>query len=272
MKTGRKCKCGCGQVATAGGYKYGHRIANKRRKRCACGCGLLTEPGNSYIHGHHRRGLHHTPSSKDAISKAQKILQKNGGNRLGQTNSTTHRRRISEGSINGTKEIREKISTTMLGKNKGKIAWNKGLKGAQKMTSASKKKMSNTHKQRWAALTQKEQTSIIRKRFTVALPTKLEKKVLQYLKKFGFKYVGDLRKWITYNDHKYNPDFVNEKEKTIVELFGRHWHNKPAIQERDKRRLVAYRKNGYKTIVIWDDLFKLQPEKQIARVKAVIGV
>lgn len=64
---------------------------NVKRKTCKCGCGEFAKLGNRFIYGHQCRGKKHSP----------KTLKKMSGRVV-------------------TKEMKEKISKGMMGKNKGK--------------------------------------------------------------------------------------------------------------------------------------------------------
>jgi very-short-patch-repair endonuclease len=52
------------------------------------------------------------------------------------------------------------------------------------------------------------------------------------------------------------PDFIDVKNKKIIEMFGDYWHNRPEIKLRDKRRLIEYKKFGYKTLIVWQEELK----------------
>ena len=39
-------------------------------------------------------------------------------------------------------------------------------------------------------------------------------------------------------------------------MYGNFWHNRPDAIKRDKRRLIAYKKYGYKTLIIWEHELK----------------
>jgi len=92
-------------------------------------------------------------------------------------------------------------------------------------------------------------------------PTKPELFLIDLFNKNSlfFKYVGDGKFWIDY----FNPDFINFKDKQIIEFFGDYWHNKPEAIKRDKLRLQAYNKNGFKTIIIWGSDLKSKEDKEI---------
>jgi len=72
--------------------------------------------------------------------------------------------------------------------------------------------------------------------------------------------------WIFVGDGKviiegFCPDFINNNgKKLIIELFGNYWHTLSGSEETDKRRLVAYTKMGYKTLIIWEKELK-EPNK-----------
>jgi len=82
--------------------------------------------------------------------------------------------------------------------------------------------------------------------FTVR-PNKPETVLLNLLPK-NFEYVGD---WSFVID-RFNPDFIDKKNKLIVELYGDYWHKRPDYIERDKRRLKTYKKLGYRTLIVWE--------------------
>ena len=50
------------------------------------------------------------------------------------------------------------------------------------------------------------------------------------------------------------PDFVNEENKEIVELFGRFWHldSNTTEEEAEKERIDFFEKYDYKTAIVWD--------------------
>lgn len=82
------------------------------------------------------------------------------------------------------------------------------------------------------------------------LPTKPEIKLNNIIinNMFSFKYVGDGQLLIK----GFNPDFINEERKLIIEMYGDYWHNKPLVKKKDKKRLNILKKCGYKTLVIWE--------------------
>ena len=67
-----------------------------------------------------------------------------------------------------------------------------------------------------------------------------------------FKYVGDGKLIL----NGLNPDFVDTKNKIIIEHYGTYWHKRPEIVKRDKKRIKTYTSYGYKTLVIWEHELK----------------
>jgi len=92
-------------------------------------------------------------------------------------------------------------------------------------------------------------------------PEKVLHKLLKDLFDNKYRYVGSGKFWIT----KFNPDFVNVKNKKIIEHFGDYWHNIPKEKERDILRLNAYTKAGYRTLIIWEHELK-QPKQVIDKI------
>lgn len=77
---------------------------------------------------------------------------------------------------------------------------------------------------------------------------KVEKKLENILNKLYpdiYKFTGDGYTFIG----GFVPDFIDFKNKKIIELFGDYWHRN--TQERDKLRLETYKKYDYNTLVIW---------------------
>lgn len=83
-------------------------------------------------------------------------------------------------------------------------------------------------------------------------PNKPEKILIKLLNKTNFRYVGNGKIMI----NRFNPDFIDKKQKLIIELFGDYWHNLPGYKERDMRKLKIYKKYGYKTLIIWEHELK----------------
>jgi len=91
-------------------------------------------------------------------------------------------------------------------------------------------------------------------------PEKLLNKLLQKLFSKEYKYVGDGKILFC----GFNPDFINiNGQKKIIEMYGDYWHKKPEVKERDRRRQIAYKQYGYKTLIVW--------EKELQNKEILIG-
>lgn len=80
-------------------------------------------------------------------------------------------------------------------------------------------------------------------------PNKSEKIIINIIKEnnFPFKYVGDFSYWI----ENFNPDFISTNgDKKIIEFNGTHWHDMEEHRERDRRKLIIYKKNNYELLII----------------------
>lgn len=122
-----------------------------------------------------------------------------------------------------------------------------------------RKKISRTLKDRW-------KDDVIRKTYFSKLsiyPKQINnserklRKFLNYLFPRTYKFVGNGKFIINH----YNPDFVDVKNKRIIELYGDYWHDRLECKKKDKYRLKLIRKEGYQVLVIWEhellDLNKL---------------
>jgi G:T-mismatch repair DNA endonuclease (very short patch repair protein) len=85
----------------------------------------------------------------------------------------------------------------------------------------------------------------------IKTPNKPEKKLLKLLPK-SFKYVGNGKVIIK----GFNPDFIDIKNKKIIELFGDYWHNLKNWKQRDNKKINIYKNLGYKVLVIWEKELK----------------
>lgn len=114
-----------------------------------------------------------------------------------------------------------------------------------------KKKMSKKSKEWWK--THRKEIFI---KFNTK-PNNTETKIISIIKKYKlpFKYVGNSKKWITAIDNRrFNPDFVDETNKRIVEYDGTYWHRNRL--DGDKLRNKTYKLNGYDLLIIDEKDFK----------------
>lgn len=83
-------------------------------------------------------------------------------------------------------------------------------------------------------------------------PNKFEQRlnsILQEIQPNNWQFVGDGKVII----EGFCPDFINVNgQKKIIECFGDYWHNRIGVKEKDQRRIEAYEKLGFKTLVIWE--------------------
>lgn len=83
-------------------------------------------------------------------------------------------------------------------------------------------------------------------------PTKAEVALQKIIEAAGldYKYVGNGSRIIGTK----NPDFVDEKNHKIIEMFGDYWHSRVINREyssEDGRR-EYFRRFGFDTLVIWE--------------------
>ena len=85
-------------------------------------------------------------------------------------------------------------------------------------------------------------------------PNKLEKLLINLFRKLNlfYKYVGNGKVIL----NGFNPDFINFREKKIIELFGDYWHNLPERRKIDRNRLKVYFKLDYQTLIVWEHELK----------------
>lgn len=68
----------------------------------------------------------------------------------------------------------------------------------------------------------------------------------------GFQFTGD-GKFILVGKC---PDFINEEQKLIIELFGDYWHSPDEVEP----RVRLFEECGYKTLIIWEHELNLEPD------------
>jgi len=143
-----------------------------------------------------------------------------------------------------TQETKDKIAVARIG---------------MEFTKSHKKKIGGSIRELWKnpkyaimAMTNSTKTN------KTARPNEPEKKVIRILKSLSsnIKYVGDGTYWIS----GMNPDFVNEENKQIIEVFGCYWHcckkcrypNKDRQRQNDSSRISKFKALGYSVFVIWE--------------------
>jgi len=86
-------------------------------------------------------------------------------------------------------------------------------------------------------------------------PNKPEKVLRNLLNIFfpkQYKFVGDGKRIVG----GFCPDFINIKQKKIIEMFGDYWHKLLNVKKTDKRKLRIYKKLGYSTLIVWEHELK----------------
>lgn len=135
-----------------------------------------------------------------------------------------------------TKETKEKISMNVKGERNHFYG--------KKHREESIKKMLDKQLKRWKTIPncRNKQNKV----------EKVLERILKDIFYLKYKYVGDCKFFID----RYNPDFVCEEDKKIIELYGDYWHNLPEYIERDKKRIEEYTKAKYKTLIVWEHELK----------------
>lgn len=94
-------------------------------------------------------------------------------------------------------------------------------------------------------------------------PNKEEQQVIDFFAKecIPLRFVGDGAVII---DGKI-PDFINEEKKVVVEYNNRFWHCNDNewydVKDDSADRVLFFMDRGYKIYIIWDDVFKSDPQR-----------
>lgn len=132
----------------------------------------------------------------------------------------------------------------------------------------------------WKNYTDEKRNEIISKWLTKKSRSKICDKMKQMM--IDFKIEGfESEKMF----HGFCPDEINFADKIIVEFYGDLYHCNPrkykdsnqyikaigrTVEEqwkRDRKRLACFYKHGYTVIIIWEKDFRIDPKKQIQRIK-----
>jgi hypothetical protein len=91
----------------------------------------------------------------------------------------------------------------------------------------------------------------VAKRFTTLRVSNEELMLKSVLEDLGFHHTGDRAFWCTWPDGtNHNPDYINEKDRKIVEYFGSYWHRKHiGMDDYIKEQWNAI---GYECVIVWD--------------------
>ena len=136
---------------------------------------------------------------------------------------------------------------------KGQLPWNTGL---NRSGMSGKKTSEETKRKIWIANNKPEYIAKRLKALHVR-PTRPEKKIIDLIGqyKLPLKYTGDGGAVVG----SFVPDFLNEDEKKIVEVFGRVFHDPErsfhtvSWNRTEIGRTAEYKKLGYDCLILWDD-------------------
>lgn len=223
MKNIMYCKCGCNNKLPFPYIYYNGKGKHIRQ----------------YINGHNTRGIKRSAKTKKKISIT--CLTRRNTEKFKRNLSNVSKKRWTK------LEYRLKMSNLLRDLWKTKKYRTNVIIGLKKAHN----KKSESFKRLWST----KEYSISQAKAMGRKPNKLETVFNDFLQKIvpsKYKYVGNGDFWI----ERFNPDFINEKNKKIIELFGDYWHNLPKAIKKDKLRLSTYSKYGYDTLVIWESDFK----------------
>lgn len=115
----------------------------------------------------------------------------------------------------------------------------------------------------------KEKMITNQRKSMIIKPNKPEKILINLFQEnnLPFNYVGDGKIWIRSGDYIFNPDFISLNNKKIIELYGDYWHNLTITKKRDEKRIETYLKNGYKTLIIWENELNNNIENLLIKIK-----
>jgi len=203
-------------------------------------------------------GRHHSEETKEKIRLgnlgkyvSQKTRKKLSLARAGRSHEVTEetREKISLGMLgyqntlgfHHTEESKEKIRLAILG---------------YKMSEETKEKIILAHKQLWQ--NPRHAKKIIKGMCT--RPTRPEEKIMQIIEDYDlpFNYNGNNGNIIVAGKC---PDFVSKDDsKCIIEVFGNYWHE----GELESYKTNLYEKEGYKTLILWEDEIKSSEDSYLA--------
>lgn len=265
------CECGCCQPVIKIGNIFlnghSHRTEKywKKLKKleigvqpCQCGCGQPTKPGNWFIHGHSRRGQHHTLATRAKLHEINLNLNRNWFicrycGILFEGNSSGKDMRIfcsmkclgKYGTRSGTTQSSATRTAIGLG-NKGKSRSRESI--ANYKIAAQKRVRSPAYI-----------ANQIKARYT--RPNKIETQLMKMLEgnfPSEWKYVGNGDIIIGLKC----PDFTNiNGKKALIELFGDYWHR----NDNPNKRIQHFAKYGYDTLIIWEHELDF-PDKVIEKI------
>lgn len=196
-------------------------------KYCSSKCYGISKKGKSRIGN--SSNWKHSDITKEKLRKASL----NNKSALGHKHTIATKRKIS-------KALKNKPNSSSTKFYQGMTPWNKGQTGVIKHTLKAKKKISKASIRHWKNpnYARKVKHSISPNKDEIFLLSLLEKLFPQL-----YKFVGN---------HKFRigrkfPDFVNQSENKVIELYGDYYHKNQNPQD----RIEYFKPFGYDTLVIW---------------------
>ncbi|MEK6792474.1 MAG: NUMOD3 domain-containing DNA-binding protein [Nanoarchaeota archaeon] len=206
----------------------------------------------------------HTEESKKRISNSIKLHWKNNysikmkgvmktadklrGRKVG-SHSEEWKKKISNTEkgkiISLDTKFKQRQSRIKFAKEHPEVEKQRGIKTGNKLRGKKQAiKFVEKVRERWKNPQYKEKRLKEMMKFTS--PNKPENRLNEIIKnnKLPYTFVGNGRIIIG----GFNPDFISDDNKTVVEVFGDYWHNRKDWIERDKKRFETFKYNGYNSI------------------------
>ena len=269
-------------------FKYGHVPSNKGNPRSYETKKKISESlkgrkvwnTGKRLSEQHRQRL---SSAHKGKYMSEEVKKKISETLMGKRLTEERKKKISQ-SLKGRKlsnEWLKKISKTWFKKNHS--PWNLGkehseetkrkisqsLKGGKWVTEGYRMKMRDITKRKWEDEEFVEKVLRGMSESTKIKPNLIEQKMIKLIKdnNLHFNYVGDGNFWIRNKETSYNPDFLHENKRKIIEVFGDYWHNKESHKKRDIERIKVYKEKGFDVLIIWENQIKKSQEEVIKQVR-----
>lgn len=217
------------------------------------------------------KGKKHTEETRRKMSKSRK------GIKLGPHSEET-KMRMSKAQIRRWQDIEERERMSKLSKerwkdeefresfteaNKGKPAWNRGMKASEE----TRRKLSKSHKQYWANLSDEEKEEVIRRRLVNwdkhMGDTSIEIAMRELLESLNIKYQTQV--YLNDGERGYFVDIYVPSKNTIIECNGDYWHSLPERIERDKQLQQYCDNQGIKLFWVWESDIRKDPYKALKK-------
>jgi len=264
------CLCGCGKFVKVHkytkkqgrGFTYvtnnfikGHsrrgiggfntQIHNPRL--CACGCGKITQKFrgcfNRFIKGH--ENINRVPWNKGKIF-SETTRRKMSLARIGKEPSNKiyidleklHKLYVQEMKNISVVSKELNVSINAIKNRIQTLGWSRSTKESCS---------TNMFKEKMRQIRIKTLTS----QKMIEMPNKLERLVYKSIDKFDILYKKQVPLF-----GKFVVDAFFPEKLLVLEIFGRYWHDKPAVKKKDFSKKKYLEKCGYKVEELWDDEIK----------------